>query len=212
MQTRTLLAAVALTALTSACGPIRVPGAPSDKADTTPAQTDTATAPEAAKPEAAPEVVIASSAIDWESARRDMASQPVPEGGAVSIASGPTDTAVPILLPSSPVTTASADGEAMRFRPLSDGYYAVYPGADYDMIINGTDKLAAAPDGAPVSADSELRFEETMTGAQVAFSRYGASYLVEFACKSDEAITGPSCITEQEALAAVQDLLVAGTQ
>ena len=219
MRTCVPIASVALVALLTACGPIRVPGAPEPdaqpQADAAPAAapdqalTEPAPAPTA---EAETRVTITRAPIDWDAARRDMAAQPVPDDGAVTIASGPTDTVVPILLPSSPVMTASADGEAMRFRPLDDGYYAVIPGPGYDMIINGTDKLTATPGRTPGDGETVLRFEETMTGAQVAFSRYGASYLVEFACTSDETITGPSCVSEDDALAAVEDLLIAGTQ
>ena len=61
------------------------------------------------------------------------------------------------------------------------------------MIINGTDRLTAAPGRGDVATDTELRFEDTMTGSQVAFSRYGASYLVEFACKGTAAITADGC-------------------
>jgi len=202
-------------ALISACDQIRTPGStsPENSAQTEPEQ------PEPAAPTSAPEVVqrprvtTKRAAIDWDSARADYARRETsPDDDAFSVA-GASNAAVPILLPSTPITTAAVgDGPAMQFRPLEDGYYAVYPGTVYDMIINGTDRLAAAPGRETVVTDSELRFEDTMMGSQVAFSRYGASYLVEFACKDPDAANGDGCITEAEAKAMVQELLIAGTQ
>ena len=151
--------------------------------------------------------------IDWEAARADYAAREIIPGDNTFSVASETTLSVPVLLPSAPVSTASVGGEdGMQFRPLADGYYAVYPGEAYDMIINGTDRLAAAPGRGLTPTDTALRFEETMTGSQVSFSRYGASYLVEFACKSVEAANGDGCITEADAKAAVQDLLLAGTQ
>lgn len=218
MKTHYLFCTAGLAAIVAACGPIRIPGQQSEPAPAAELEAELPPAEPVSEPEPTPEpdtsITIQRAEIDWDTARADMAAQPAPpEGTAVSVASGPSATPVPILLPSSPVVTASSgDGETMSFRPLNDGYYAVYPGPDYDMIINGTDKLAAAPGRTGSAGDSPLRFEETMTGAQVAFSRYGASYLIEFACKSETTIAGDNCVSEDEALAAVEDLLIAGTQ
>lgn len=147
--------------------------------------------------------------IDWDAARTDFAAGGPSETGIVSVASNSGTPAVPILLPDMQVGVASGNDGDMQFRPTADGYFAVIPGDVYDMIINGTDRLVPAGDNAVV--DTELRYEETMTGAQVAFARYGASYLVQFACKGDAAVMG-GCIGEDDALAAVQTLLIAGTR
>jgi hypothetical protein len=147
--------------------------------------------------------------IDWDSARSDFAKRAPTDTGMVSIASGGDAPAVPVLLPDMRASVASAGGADVQFRPTADGYFAVIPGESYDMIINGTDRLIPTSDAGPT--DTELRFEETMTGAQVAFARYGASYLVQFACKGDAAVMG-GCIGEDDALAAVQALLIAGTR
>jgi len=147
--------------------------------------------------------------IDWNSARSDFAKRAPSDNGMVSIASGGDAPAVPVLLPDMQASVASAGGAEIQFRPTADGYFAVIPGEAYDMIINGTDRLIPTSEAGPT--DTELRFEETMTGAQVAFARYGASYLVQFACKGDAAVMG-GCIGEDDALAAVQDLLIAGTR
>lgn len=165
------------------------------------------TAPQPATAPEGPQVVQAQ--IDWSAARDDFAKRDT-SGDVVGIASGSNGAAVPVLLPEMAVSTASVDSGALEFRPTADGYFAVLAGEDYDMIINGTDRLLAA-EGASTSGAEDLRYEETLTGAQVAFRRYGASYLVQFACKGAAAVTG-GCIAQDDALAAVEDLLIAGTR
>jgi len=201
--------------LTAACDSIRTPGnvaAQNDAEVTEPAEAPEET-PAAVEVVERATVTLKRAEIDWEAARADYAAREIFPGDNTFSVASETTLSVPVLLPSSPVSTASVGGEdGMQFRPLADGYYAVYPGEAYDMIINGTDRLAAAPGRGLTPTDTALRFEETMTGSQVAFSRYGASYLVEFACKSVEATNGDGCITEADAKVAVQDLLLAGTQ
>ena len=107
---------------------------------------------------------------------------------------------------------ASTGESNLDFRPMADGYFAVRKGDIYDMIINGTDRLVVRPDGNGTAGDTPLTFEETMTGSQVSFSRYGASYLVEFMCKDPATAVKGSCVSEEEALAEVEKLLIAGTR
>lgn len=213
MKTRFLTSTLAGLVLLTSCGPIRFPGENNDPAPAAVAADDIETPVEPETPEPARGVELKQSEIDWNSARRDFASQPLStDENTVSVAAA-SSTPVPVLLPQTPVVAASSDGApAMDFRPTADGYYAVLRGEDYDMIITGTDRLTAAPGRGQTATDTELRFEETMTGAQVAFSRYGASYLVDFACKTNAAVTGDGCVTETNAKAAVEDLLIAGTQ
>ncbi|MEL6724168.1 MAG: hypothetical protein AAFP81_13565 [Pseudomonadota bacterium] len=150
--------------------------------------------------------------IDWNAARIDFAERDFDEGAMAQVASGGAP-AVPILLPDEPVGVASVGGaEALQFRPLADGYFAVKKGEVYDLIINGTDRLIARPDGVGTASDTELNYEETMTGATVSFSRYGASYLVEFMCKERETVLDGSCVNEAGALSEVEKLLIAGTR
>ncbi len=150
--------------------------------------------------------------IDWNAARTDFAARDIDDGGMAQVASVGSPV-VPILLPDEPVGIASADGEeALQFRPLADGYFAVKKGEIYDLIINGTDRLVAAPGGDGAASDTALVFEETMTGAQVSFSRYGASYLVEFMCNDPATAIKGSCVSEAEAVAEVEKLLIAGTR
>ena len=150
--------------------------------------------------------------IDWASAREDYAARDTDDDVLAQVASGGS-IPVPILLPDAPVGVAAAGSDdGLQFRPLADGYFAVMKGEVYDMVINGTDKLVALPEGEGAVTDSELAFEETMTGAQVSFSRYGASYLVEFMCHDPATAMKGSCISEDDALAEVEALLISGTQ
>lgn len=150
--------------------------------------------------------------IDWNAARTDFAARDSADGAMAQVASAGS-LAVPVLLPDEPVGIASAGGEdALQFRPLADGYFAVKKGEIYDLVINGTDRLIASPGGAGTARDTELVFEETMTGAQVSFSRYGASYLVEFMCNDPATAAKGSCVSEAEAVAEVEKLLIAGTR
>lgn len=149
--------------------------------------------------------------IDWTQARMDFANRETTDTGMVEVASG-SSPAVPVLLPEQNFGVASTGEDALQFRPLADGYFAVQKGDIYDLIINGTDKLVARPGGDGAASDTELQFEETMTGAQVSFSRYGASYLVEFMCKDPATAAKGSCVSEAEAVAEVEKLLLAGTR
>ena len=45
----------------------------------------------------------------------------------------------------------------------------------------------------------EMQFQETLTGAQVSFQRYGASYLAEFMCKAPDTASRGSCISAEAA-------------
>ncbi|MEL6413611.1 MAG: hypothetical protein AAFQ15_01570 [Pseudomonadota bacterium] len=150
--------------------------------------------------------------IDWTAARRDFAARDTDDDVMAQVASG-SSIAVPVLLPDTPVGVASTGGDdGLQFRPLADGYFAVLKGDVYDIVINGTDKLVARSDSDGPAPDSALNYEGTMTGAQVSFSRYGASYLVEFMCNDRETILDGTCINEADALAEVEKLLISGTQ
>lgn len=154
---------------------------------------------------------VRTASIDWNQARQDFASRESDNTGMVQVASVGSP-AVPVLLPDEPVTVASTGESSLDFRPTADGYFAVKKGEIYDMIINGTDRLVARSGAQGAAIDSEMKFEETMTGSQVSFSRYGASYLVEFMCKDPATAAKGSCVTEEEAVAEVEKLLIAGTR
>jgi hypothetical protein len=175
------------------------------------AQPMTPAAPEAADPVPTNVAQTKTATIDWNAARADFAARDTDDGMMAQVASGGSPV-VPVLLPEEPVSVASVGEDGLQFRPLADGYFAVQKGDVYDMIINGTDRLVARPGGEGVAADTPLVFEETMTGSQVSFSRYGASYLVEFMCKDPATAIKGSCVTEEEAVAEVEKLLIAGTR
>ena len=149
--------------------------------------------------------------IDWNAARDDKASRrslgEEADEMAVTIQSADGQSAaVPVLLPTGIVSIASADGTGgPRYRPLEDGYFAAYPGAVYDIIVNGTNQVTNVDDKAYVRND-DLVFTATAAGAQVSLSRYGADYLIEFECNEIEADTG-TCISEEDALAVAENLI-----
>lgn len=215
---RTLILSAICGLALAACEPlIRVPTAETDTPP--PAETEVVEQAETTPP--SNELVQVSSAgstaetktatIDWTQARQDFASRDSDDNGMVQVASVGSP-AVPVLLPDEPVTIASTGESSLDFRPTADGYFAVRKGEIYDMIINGTDRLVVRPGSQGTATDSPLRFEETMTGAQVSFSRYGASYLVEFMCKDPATAIKGSCVSEDEAVAEVEKLLIAGTR
>ena len=147
--------------------------------------------------------------IDWASARRDMASQSGAEP-LVSIASaGGTPPPVPILLPTGGPVSVATNGGGPRFKQTSDGYYAVYKYDNYDVIVNGTNEIIGTrPEGAREEAP---KFTGTAAGAQVALSRYGADYLIEFECYTINPQTG-TCIEAEEALGVAESLVIRGTR
>src|SRR5690606_13199316 len=101
---------------------------------------------------------------------------------------------VPVLLPSGIVQAQNARPPALV--STEDGYFATYQLPRYDAIVNGS--LKAYEAGAPQAGQKEdMKFTQAEAGAQLAFSRFGADYLIEFECRQlDGAAT---CITEDEA-------------
>lgn len=183
-------------------------------AETPEAEQTEVTAPEPAAPElpVRPAAAESGTAIDWEAARRDLAARSSENpDGAFQVASGGEAPPVPVFLPSVPVVAQGGEA-AIRFQPTSDGYYAFFPGEAYDTVVNGTNVVIADPGAsAPPARTDAFNFQPTTTGAQVAFSRYGADYLVEFECK--EMVNDlPACITEEQAVAFARDLAISGTR
>ncbi len=208
---RTLILPVLCGFALSACD--QLPGAPEPEAETPPAvETVEEEVVQTAEPTTPGTVAERKTAtIDWNQARMDFANRETNDTGMVEVASG-SSPVVPILLPEQSVGVASTGEDALQFRPTADGYFAVQQGEIYDLIINGTDRLIVRPGSEGTAIDTELDFEETMTGAQVSFSRYGASYLVEFMCKDPATAAKGSCVSEADALAEVEKLLIAGTR
>lgn len=204
------LAAVLAFALTG-CDRLKAPDSPSE-APAAPATETAELTPDEPDLVVRPQAVESTAGIDWEAARRDMASVPSDqrEQGNFQVESGAAAAPVPVLLPTGFVVPQSAEG-GVKFQPMSDGYFATYPGVDYDIVVNGTNEIIGAGDEPHAGADTEPAFESTASGAQVVFSRYGADYLIEFECKN---MTGasPTCITQDEALEIARKLVIAGTR
>ena len=209
---------IAASAVLAGCDQVRLPGAsgqqeaePKLAEDLSASETgETGETPDVEFP-VRPEAVTADSAVDWEAARRDLAARPIEDReGSFQVASGDAAPPVPVFLPSAPVSVQGGES-GVRFQQMSDGYYAFFPGETYDTIVNGTNKVMAAPGEEVQPRGEALSFQPTTTGAQVAFSRYGADYLVEFECK--ELTNGlPTCITQEEAEAFATDLVISGTR
>jgi hypothetical protein len=175
-----------------------------------PAEADVAAAtPAAPELPVRPESVESTAGIDWEAARRDMASVSSEDRGdnSFQVESGSSAAPVPVLLPTGIVVPQSAEG-GVKFQPMSDGYFATYPGVDYDIVVNGTNEVIG--EGESMS-NTEPSYLATASGAQVAFNRYGAGYLIEFECKNASG-ESPSCIGEDEALRIARELVIAGTR
>lgn len=148
-------------------------------------------------------------AIDWAAARADIASAGEADQRFVQIQSGSVAPPVPVLLPTG-IVTAQSEGGGVMFRPTADGYFASYPGARYDVVMHGTNQVTTV-NGEATARDDASVFTATIAGAQVALSRYGADYLIEFEC--NEFTQGSdTCIEEAEALAVAENLVLAGSR
>ncbi len=159
----------------------------------------------AAPAPAGPQVTEAT--INWEAARADLAKRPSDAPVTVQSVGAEGPPPVPMLLPSGIVQTASD-------RPTppvvtADGYFATYHLPKYDAIVNGSKRSYAAA-GQAAGDKSVMKFTPGEASAQIAFSRYGADYLIEFECR--EVDGGDSCITEAEAKEFAESLFVAQTQ
>ncbi len=144
--------------------------------------------------------------IDW-AAARDARSKSAVTDSPVSVQSADTPPAVPILLPSGIVQPQSA--APPKLVNTNDGYFATYETAKYDAIVNGTKQAYVS--GAKAEGDkTAYKFTLGDASAQLAFSRFGADYLIEFECKQIDG--GDSCITEDEARSFADSLFVARTQ
>ncbi len=144
-------------------------------------------------------------AIDWAAAR---AAKPASPGdGMVSVQSGEPPQ-VPVLLPSGIVQAQNARAPALV--TTEDGYFATYQTPKYDAIVNGTKKAYATGAAGPAAAKDEMKFTTGEASAQLAFSRFGADYLIEFECRAVDG--GDSCITEPEAREFADSLFVSQTQ
>lgn len=207
-QTLMLGAAMALLVSASACDQMN-PASSQETPAFTPAPTKEAEAAQPTLPDRA-STAESKAAINWDAARADLAALPREERDtSFQVASTDTPPPVPVLLPTGIVRVQGA-GNAPRFQPLTDGYYAAYPGVDYDIIVNGTNEVIGKA-GATSAASETFLFQPTGSGAMVSFSKYGADYLVEFECNAIEG-DEPDCIAEEDAIETARKLIIAGTR
>jgi len=210
-----LIAAIVLAGCEPATSDAPPPPPPTEPSGQ--AALDQEAALEAAKPEIAaaqeetentPEIQKAK--IRWNKARQDLASQSNTDEPLVSIANADGQMPpVPVLLPSGGPVSAASGGSGPRFKQTKTGYYAVYQYENYDVIVNGTNEVIGARTEEP--RDETMKFTATAAGGQVALSRYGADYLVEFECYTIDPATG-TCIEEEEAMGVAESLVIRGTR
>jgi len=149
--------------------------------------------------------------IEWAKARQDFAAQnSASDETLVTIANaGELQPPVPVLLPTGGPVSIATGGAGPRFKQTADGYYAVYPYENYDVIVNGTNEVIGTRGDGP--RDETMKYTATAAGAQVSLSRYGADYLVEFECYTINPATG-TCIEEDEAIEVAESLVIRGTR
>lgn len=202
-----------MTAALAACGsdgPTEPDNPPATDTSSV-ADTRTAAPPATAAdlPPVGPHVKPASkNTIDWDAAREDLSGS---NAGLVTIQSVDEEPAeVPVLLPTGIATSQSA-GAGPVFRRTDDGYFAYYPGATYNITVNGTNQVIETQALENTNPDRKPVFSTTVAGAQVWLTRYGADYVVEFECNEleDEAAT---CIEESDAMDIADQLIVVGSQ
>lgn len=146
--------------------------------------------------------------IDWTKAQADFTAKRPADAPVLPQSVQDKPSPVPMLLPSGIVQTASD-------RPTppvvtKDGYFATYHLPRYDAVVNGSMKSYTGT-GDPAKGDKEaMKFTMGEAVASLAFSRYGADYLIDFECRE---IDGPQgCITEAEAKEFAESLFVAQTR
>lgn len=197
-----------MTAALVACGS-ETPTEPDNTAATDVATVADKPAVPADLPAAGPRVKPASkSTIDWDAAREDLSGG---SAGLITIQSvdeAPAE--VPVLLPTGIATSQSADAGPV-FRRTDDGYFAYYPGATYNITVNGTNQVITTEALEDTNPDRKPLFSVTIAGAQVWLTRYGADYVVEFECNELVDETG-TCIEEDEAMDIANRLIVVGSQ
>ena len=151
----------------------------------------------------APQVPVVETQVDWEAARADMAKRP--SDVVVPQSAGTDPLVVPMLLP---MIVQTASDRPVPPRIMKDGYFATYHLPRYDVTVNGSQKAYAVGGQAPAAADkAAMKFVTGEGSASLAFSRYGADYVIDFECREIDSPEG--CITEAQAKEFAESLFVA---
>ncbi|HEX5007418.1 MAG TPA: hypothetical protein VFV70_09920 [Hyphomonadaceae bacterium] len=172
---------------------------------------DPSQAPEQAAAPADPQLAgpqAVENQINWEAARADLSKRPADAPVTIQTAGQDGPSPVPMLLPG--IVSAQGAGQNPTIPVVTkDGYFATYHLPRYDAIVNGSQHAIAS--GQAAQGDkTEMRFTTGEASAQLAFSRYGADYVIEFECR--EVDGAQSCITEPEAKEFADGLFVAQTR
>ncbi len=147
--------------------------------------------------------------INWDAARADLSKRPADAPVTIQTAGQDGPSPVPMLLPSG-VAQIQGAGQAPTIPVVTkDGYFATYHLPRYDAIVNGSQRAIASGQAAQGSKE-DMKFTTGEASAQLAFSRYGADYVIEFECR--EVDGAESCITEPEAKEFAESLFVAQTR
>jgi hypothetical protein len=149
------------------------------------------------------------SQINWDAARADLSKRPADAPVTIQTAGQEGPSPVPMLLPSGVAVAQGADQRPSIPVVTKDGYFATYHLPRYDAIVNGSQRAIASGQAAQGSKE-EMKFTTGEASAQLAFSRYGADYLIEFECREIDG--ADSCITEPEAKEFAESLFVAQTR
>jgi hypothetical protein len=147
--------------------------------------------------------------INWEAARADLSKRPADAPVTIQTAGQEGPSPVPMLLPSGIAVPQGADQRPTIPVVTKDGYFATYHLPRYDAIVNGSQRAYAAG-SPPANGKEDMKFTTGEASAQLAFSRYGADYVIEFECR--EVDGAESCINEQEAKEFAESLFVAQTR
>ncbi len=196
---------VGLSALAAAAACTDEGAGPSDPAQ---APAEQAGAPDQASRPSGPQAV--ESEINWDAARADLSKRPADAPVTVQTAGQDGPSPVPMLLPSGIAQVQGADARPTIPVVTKDGYFATYHLPGYDAIVNGSQRAYTAGSPAAQGDRETMRFTTAEASAQLAFSRYGADYLIEFECR--EVDGAESCITEQQAKDFADSLFVAQTR
>src|SRR5690606_602331 len=116
-------------------------------------------------------------------ARSDFANRPSDQRNVTVQSVGQDGPApVPMLLPSG-IASVQSDRPPPAPVVTQDGYFATYRLPRYDAIVNGSQRAYAAQTQAAAGDKEAMTFTLGEASAQLAFSRYGADYLIEFECR-----------------------------
>lgn len=117
---------------------------------------------------------------------------------------------IPVLAPND-LSPQERTAFANSFRAVEDGYFAVIPRGDTDMLVNGTRSFAIAPQLVKEFQRDGVTYlyQEGDGHVSISFTRYGADYLFQFECRDGEGYAN-DCTDEDEVVAIIDRLAIVG--